>query len=745
MRRLRLGGLRTKIILWAFGPTAIILGAVALVTFSAYQQATADLVVERDREVTRLLASQLATELDRYPNMLTPWARTAFLYEDDLSSLRSALAEAGQRSGAFDSVVVLDNQGRVVVTIPEQPDLLGQNWADRDYFRRARALEETISNVVTDGPQGTAALVFAVPIAGRNNEFLGIVAGMLRLDTLTSSRFYDSIHHLLTRKSGSIYVVDGNGIVIYHPDAAYLGRDLSSEEAVQRVLAGETGSMRLTDAQGDLIVVSFSPVPGTPWALLSRESWASVASATQTYQRFLIALLILGLLIPALIVTLSVGRLTRPIGEIISAAQEVASGNFSRRITARTGDEVEALAEQFNVMAAQLQESYANLEQRVADRTRELAALNRIASVVSRSLDLDEVLRNALRETLQVMELEVGGTYLLDRDKGLLTLDAQQGLSAAFAAQMDRLPLDEAFLGAVVREGTPLTAHNGAAGSRPAPLLLAEDGIAALAAVPLSSRGEALGALFVASRSPRRFTDQDVQLLTSIGSQIGVAVDNARLYERARQAAALEERNRLAHDLHDAVSQTLWTASLLADVLPTLWEQNPEEGRRSLERLRLLTRGALAEMRTLLLELRPAGLAEVPLGDLLRQLTEAMIGRKRMNITLEVRGECGAMPAEAKIALYRIAQESLNNVAKHAAASQTTVRLRCRPERVVLEVCDNGCGFDPLNVPPDRLGLSIMRERAAAVGADLTIRSRIGKGTQVRVIWPRTPKKARQP
>ncbi len=745
MRKLRLGGLRTKIILWAFGPTAIILGAVALVTFSAYQQATADLVVERDREITRLLASQLATELERFPNTLAPWARTAFLYEDDLSALRSALTEASRRSSVFDSVVVLDSQGHVVVTVPEQPNLLGQNWADREYFRRARALEETVSNVVTDGPQGARALVFAVPIAGLNNEFLGVVAGMFRLDTLASSSFYASAHRLLTRKSGSIYVVDGNGIVIYHPDATVLGQDLSSEEIVRRALTGETGSMRLTDAQGDLVVVSYSPVPGTPWVLLSRESWASVASTTRTYQRFLIALLILGLLIPALIVTLSVGRLMRPIGEIISAAQEIASGDFSRRIIARTGDEIEALAEQFNVMAAQLQESYANLEQRVADRTRELAALNRIASVVSRSLDLDEVLHDALRETLQVMEIEVGGTYLLDRANGLLTLNAHQGLSTGFAAQMEQLPLDEAFFGAVVREGTPLTAHNGATGAHPAPALLAEDGIAALAAVPLSSRGEALGTLFVASRTPRRFTDQDVQLLTSIGSQIGVAVDNARLYERARQAAALEERNRLAHDLHDAVSQTLWTASLLADVLPTLWEQNPEEGRRSLDRLRLLTRGALAEMRTLLLELRPAGLAEVPLGDLLRQLTEAMIGRKRMNITLEVRGECGALPAEAKIALYRIAQESLNNVAKHAAADRTIVRLRCHPERVVLEVCDNGCGFDLLSVPPNCLGLSIMRERAAAVGAALTIRSQMGKGTQVRAIWPRAPKKARQP
>jgi PAS domain S-box-containing protein len=209
------------------------------------------------------------------------------------------------------------------------------------------------------------------------------------------------------------------------------------------------------------------------------------------------------------------------------------------------------------------------------------------------------------------------------------------------------------------------------------------------------------------------------------------------LFQQTREVAVLEERSRLARDLHDAVTQTLFSASLIADVLPRLWERNPDEGQRRLQELRELTRGALAEMRTLLLELRPSALVDAELGDLLRQLAESIIGRARVPVALEMEGECD-LPAGVKVALYRIAHEALNNVAKHAGASQATVNLRCRPEQVELHVSDDGRGFDPEGIPPESLGLGIMRERAEAIGATLTVESEIGRGTQVVVVWTDT-------
>jgi signal transduction histidine kinase len=186
----------------------------------------------------------------------------------------------------------------------------------------------------------------------------------------------------------------------------------------------------------------------------------------------------------------------------------------------------------------------------------------------------------------------------------------------------------------------------------------------------------------------------------------------------------------LARDLHDAVTQTLFSASLIAEVLPRLWERNPEEGQRRLAEMRELTRGALAEMRTLLLELRPAALVEADLGDLLRQLAESITGRARVPVAVEIEGACQTSP-ETKVALYRIVQEALNNAAKHSEAEHVGIRLRCSSNVVELTVRDDGRGFDVESVPPDHLGLGIMRERAEAVGVTLRIESEPGQGTEV--------------
>ncbi|MEB2288004.1 MAG: cache domain-containing protein [Anaerolineae bacterium] len=204
----------------------------------------------------------------------------------------------------------------------------------------------------------------------------------------------------------------------------------------------------------------------------------------------------------------------------------------------------------------------------------------------------------------------------------------------------------------------------------------------------------------------------------------------------AEQAAAQAERNRLARELHDAVTQTLFAASLIADVLPRLWERNPAEGHRRLEELRQLTRGALAEMRTLLLELRPASLVEAELGALLTQLAEAFTARARVPVALTVES-VAPLPAEVRIALYRIAQEALNNIARHADATQVRVQLSGDERRAELTVADDGRGFDLATVSSDHLGLGIMRERAEALGATLVVASQVGSGTVVSVRWAR--------
>ncbi|MBN1122412.1 MAG: cache domain-containing protein [Anaerolineae bacterium] len=206
--------------------------------------------------------------------------------------------------------------------------------------------------------------------------------------------------------------------------------------------------------------------------------------------------------------------------------------------------------------------------------------------------------------------------------------------------------------------------------------------------------------------------------------------------EEAREQAVIAERNRVARELHDSVTQTLFSASVIADVLPRLWERDPEASRGKLNELRQLTRGALAEMRTLLYELRPDALARAPLEDLLARLAEGAAGHARLPVEFSARGDPDRVPVECKIALYRIAQEALNNALKHADSSHVSIDLMVGKSMVCLSIRDDGRGFNPDDVSGGGLGLDTMRERVNDIGAALEIDSTPGEGTAVRVSCP---------
>ena len=196
----------------------------------------------------------------------------------------------------------------------------------------------------------------------------------------------------------------------------------------------------------------------------------------------------------------------------------------------------------------------------------------------------------------------------------------------------------------------------------------------------------------------------------------------------------LEERHKLAHDLHDAVNQTLFSASLIAEVLPRMWDRDQSEARQSLEDLSRLTRGALTEMRGLLAELQPSTLTDTDLGDLLRQLGNALSVRTNIPVILTVTGQF-VLPPEVQMVFYRICQEALNNITKHAKAKHVEIDLQLTDGAVELRVHDDGKGFEEGLVLEGHYGLSMMRERAEAVGAVLTITSQPGHGTELSMLW----------
>jgi PAS domain S-box-containing protein len=398
-------------------------------------------------------------------------------------------------------------------------------------------------------------------------------------------------------------------------------------------------------------------------------------------------------------------------------------------------------------------QAYQMLEQRVEERTHEIERRRQVAeglrdtlTILNSNRPLDEILDSIVIQACQLLATDAGAVYRLDEQEQLLSIQVVRGLDGDDAAL--NVPIGCGDIGQVVLTRQPMAVSNvvitppsEADSARESELRVRLVGLhqrySALLAVPLLVKDAVYGAIALYYREPREFSSEEIEMAVAFSDQAALAIENARLRVQAEQTAVAAERSRLARDLHDAVTQTLFSTSLIADVLPRLWERNMAEAHQRLNELRQLTRGALAEMRTLLLELRPATLTEVGLDELLRQLTEAIISRARVQVNLTVEGSC-RLPPDVHIALYRIAQEALNNIARHADASRAAVRLRCELGHVELRISDDGQGFDPTGVALEHLGLCIMRERAEAIEATLRVDSQPGRGTRIEVIWHET-------
>lgn len=370
------------------------------------------------------------------------------------------------------------------------------------------------------------------------------------------------------------------------------------------------------------------------------------------------------------------------------------------------------------------------------DRMREVEALYRADADLYGHLNLDEVLRALVAVAVDVLQADKSLALVWDAAGERLAPRAAQGFAGETLEALAQAPTG-GCLGEVIatKQAVVVEEAGGLADDHCAQIMAAE-GIRSAIHVPVLLGGSVFGVFTMGYARPRHFGEEDRRLAEGLAQRAAAAIHNARLYEQAQLAATLEERQRLARELHDAVTQTLFSASLIAEVLPKVWEKNAEVGRQRLEELHVLTRGALAEMRSLLMELRPASLTESALPDLLRGLAEATEGRTRVPVHLDLSGECRA-PAEVRVALYRIAQEALNNIAKHAAARNVWVRLECADGGVRLSVRDDGRGFAAAGErAPESLGLAIMRERAEGVGALLRVESAPGQGTTVHVGYP---------
>ena len=358
-------------------------------------------------------------------------------------------------------------------------------------------------------------------------------------------------------------------------------------------------------------------------------------------------------------------------------------------------------------------------------------SLQRVATVLNSSLDEQDVLSMLLMQLQSLIPSDGAAVYLLEGD-ALVLSDAVGGTQL----RQEKIPTDASHnpVARVFADArAEVMAHTENNENRAADQTCTKSWMGA----PLIVRDQVLGVLSVERErgTENAFDELQLGVLQTFANQAAIAVLNARLYSQAHNIAVTEERERLAREMHDAVTQTLFSANIVAEAIPLLWKQDPNVALSNVEKLRQLTRGALAEMRTLLVELRPTAITHGKLDVLLRQLAEASTVRTRVPVSVEIdKASDFTLPPEVQVVFYRTAQEALNNIAKHAQAQHVQLGLVLVHDCLRMQIRDDGIGFDTAKVSPDHMGLSIMQERAAQVGAEFEMHSGPG-GTEIILCW----------
>ncbi|MBT3364020.1 MAG: GAF domain-containing protein [Chloroflexi bacterium] len=596
----------------------------------------------------------------------------------------------------------------------------------------------------------------------------------------------------------SVHLLYLDGTIAASSNPSDIGLTLDYNEVLFTLQSGEISKKAIRhDGENEFIVVT--PILNTTECQGCHSADNSILGAievgidsTSLYsqtERLTIYIGILGgctFLVLGILLAFALKRtMINPLSKLAESALSFTNGNYKARVDVTKKDEIGMLANAFNSMAdsvelrtselessrKQLADAFndvldsaqlhaIDLEDKVQQRTNELSALNKVITTVSKSLNRERILNSAMKKIMAVMEIEAGFVYLLDEKTGRLFTKTPKDLSnedvkeAIVFAETKRVEPNKSLFKKVIQSKEPIVIGNIAENSEFETVIGEKERVRSSVGVPIKWQNEILGVLFLFSYTPNRFDNDIVPLILAMGDAIGVAINNARTARSLREAKVIrdnlleklisaqeDERKRIARELHDEANQSLaaliLNLQLITNILPSKYKDIKQQidafNNRVIETINVI--------RTLALELRPSILDDLGLSMAIKWYAKDYLTRRGLNVDIDIAESKSKIPTDIETMLFRILQEALTNIIKHAKASYVVLRLHFVSSVIIMSIEDNGEGFDVQNTlsaeeSRQNLGLHGMSERATLLKGKLTINSTLGQGTTIQVEVP---------
>lgn len=779
---LRRTGLQTRIVVLSVLSTLAMLAVFGISSVLAVRESI-------DRTLNeRLVLAQTAADLtDRVLKQNLRYLQDIAMNPDvnvedeDLEPERRALREAYFHSIFSDGVYILDRHGNLLWMEPARPGATRESLASYPCVREAlETAKPVISNIYTTTITHRPVVSLLYPILDRQRQVVGLVGGDI---DVTNPSLASIIQPVRLGKTGYSQIVDGNGIVL----ASGRQQDILKESDHGNFLAALIKEKRTSmgtchgchqagqSPQRETEVMAFAPLSSASWGIAIRQSEEEALAPTEQLRRQFILFSITMTMLSLLLAWAIAQSVVRPVRMLTAAAERIAAGNLSECIEPVGEDELGKLARSFDDMRVRLKQSLEKIQRwnrelessvqirtselkesqdQLVRRNRELSLLNAIAGAVSQSLNLETILGSALDQVVSFMGAEVGIITVFGEGEDGGEKSVYRGCSpevAAVAARLGPCRRHRNLGETCDQHGDPCVVRDSLLEVYPT---LRADDLKSITCVHLCSKGKALGTLCAATRGSQQFHSTDTALLFSIGQQIAVAVENAKLYREVEQKEAMrgellrkvisaqeEERKRIARELHDETSQALAALVLALETASVAPAKDVEEMKARIAAIKPRAVRMLEEVRKLTLDLRPTILDDLGLIPAIRWYAENRLKGEGVKVLLETDGVERRLPPQMETALFRVVQEAVANIARHAEAENVVISLDFSHSKVIIEVEDDGKGFDlaALSRTTDRgrgLGLMGMRERVALFYGSMTIDTAPGSGTRLRIEVP---------